>query len=73
MTTEKMIIWADGDVLNGQEIELSPFDGLDVDFAAKRLGCDPSEVNFCRPGEMDAYGVTLKDDGFIRPAGLAGR
>jgi hypothetical protein len=64
---EKAIIWADGAIDCAIEIDVPEMSGVDIEKAASLLGCDADQVNQCRPGEMDFYGVTLKDDIFTRP------
>ena len=71
MSTETIIVWADGQTQNALEIEVFEGDPLDVDFAATKLGCEFEQVNQCSPGEMRAYGVALRDDVFQAPAGLS--
>jgi hypothetical protein len=67
MDLEKLIVWAEGDTQNAIELRCDPMGPLDVEAAADALGCEIDQVNFCAPGEMDAYGVSLKTDIFQRP------
>lgn len=71
MEDDKVIVWADGDTQNAIEMDVRPMSGVDIEAAAIRLGCEPEQVNQCAPGEVDAYGVSLKTEIFNRPKGLA--
>lgn len=68
---KKIIIWADGQTQQAQEITIDPAQGFDVESAATFLGCEIDEVNQCAPGEVAAYGVSLASDPFQAPKGLA--
>jgi len=56
----KVVVWADDDPHNAIEMEVKPMSGPDIELAATLLGCEPEQVNLCRHGEMDFYGVALK-------------
>ena len=67
MTTannDGLIYWANGDTQNA-------ILARDFEDAADTLGIDPGAVNSCEKGEMEAYGVAMKDDEFQAFAGLA--
>lgn len=59
-----LIYWADGDTQNATTAR-------DLENAADILGVDLDKVNQCEPGEMEVYGVAMKDDDFQAFAGLA--
>jgi hypothetical protein len=65
MTTS--IFWADGKTQSAIQTNAD----TDLEIIAGDLGCEVDQVNQCAPGEMDAYGVSLKTDIFQRPKGLA--
>ena len=59
-----LVYWADGDTQNA-------IHASDIESAAYIFGIDLEEVNQCTPGEMEAYGVAMKDDIFQAHKGLA--
>jgi hypothetical protein len=71
MENNKRVVWAEGDTQNAIEMDVRPMEGVDIEVAASVLGCEVEAVNQCLPGEVDAYGVSLKTEMFERPKGLA--
>lgn len=65
-------IWKDGHTQTALRANCNNSDdSIDFDKAAAELQCEVHEVNMCSEDQMNAYGVSYKDDMFQSFPGLA--